>query len=897
MAKLRKLFDKIKFNKSGETLAETLVALIIIVLAMAGLATSIVSAATLNKAAKDMKTEFEAASTDSGVVRISVNEKEASAVLSEGTSDIIVHEVPRYETNTDSKVFGPYVYYGDENVGGGEPVSTKFVTFMSLGELIDEVPVGEDGTVVVPELEEMLDEEFSGWFEDDGFNVEFVNADITDSKIVWAKWDSKKVPVTFPVWSGDLVYDTTVQNANTIAWWEGYDTEKMEMAGETSAQNAGTYTVTFTPKMGYTWADGMSDARSATWSIAKYDLAEATIAEVAAQIYAGAAITPEPAVTAPIPEGSTTTLSSGTDFEYSYENNDKIGTATITVTAKKDGNYQGSNSLTFTIDDDTVVITYAANPAGSATLSQASEEIGKYQGSATGATATAINGYEFVNWTDASGNVVSTSTTFVPSKVGEVYVSGSYTANFKEKQVTIRYESDANGSVSRESETINAVTGTPQGSTANPAKGYKFTNWTNSAGKAVSSSEAFVPAKIDGAHLEEIYTAHFAKFVHTVVFHYDDGKTKDLTLTVGDRETIDPIVPTRDGYDFIGWYYVDGETFTKFEFDTPVNRNYELNARWQGKKTYYIINNSSGSIKRRYFGVDGTGYDLAPGDKIEGIYSGVAINIYNGYELYDLEGNPLTLLRSDGYISYYQMPECDVQVKGSGPWWCITEGTMITLADGSQKPIEDITPADEVLAFNHITGQLAVTHIGIDAHNGIEKTDESIMNLQFSDGTEIKVIRVHGFFDSTLNEYVNISAESYKKYIGHEFYTVSGEKTVLEGAYFTTETVSVYAPVTEKYMNCFADGVLSMTSLSERPEGVFTFFELDDDMKYNRKAMAADIRAYGLLRYKDLAEYGISKDLYDYFQAQYLNVAFGKNMLSMDEIFDLIETYIPQAQR
>lgn len=40
-------------------------------------------------------------------------------------------------------------------------------------------------------------------------------------------------------------------------------------SGATSATNAGTHTVYFTPKAGYTWADESVESKTVTWSIAK----------------------------------------------------------------------------------------------------------------------------------------------------------------------------------------------------------------------------------------------------------------------------------------------------------------------------------------------------------------------------------------------------------------------------------------------------------------------------------------------------------------------------------------------------------------------------------------------------------------------------------------------------
>lgn len=53
----------------------------------------------------------------------------------------------------------------------------------------------------------------------------------------------------------------------------GYDKNQLTIGGITSARNAGTYTVTFTPKKGFAWKDGTTSTVSYTWEIAKRTIA------------------------------------------------------------------------------------------------------------------------------------------------------------------------------------------------------------------------------------------------------------------------------------------------------------------------------------------------------------------------------------------------------------------------------------------------------------------------------------------------------------------------------------------------------------------------------------------------------------------------------------------------
>ncbi len=72
------------------------------------------------------------------------------------------------------------------------------------------------------------------------------------------------------------------------------------------------------------------------------DIANATIDAIAQQTYTGSALTPEPVV-----KYNSQTLTKGTDYTLSYENNVNEGTATCIVTGK--GNYTGEKNVTFQI--------------------------------------------------------------------------------------------------------------------------------------------------------------------------------------------------------------------------------------------------------------------------------------------------------------------------------------------------------------------------------------------------------------------------------------------------------------------------------------------------------------------------------------------------------------------
>lgn len=68
-----------------------------------------------------------------------------------------------------------------------------------------------------------------------------------------------------PSVAGSLTYTGAEQSPA----WTGYDPEKIELCGDASAINAGSYTASFTPKANYQWSDGTTTAKTVGWSIGK----------------------------------------------------------------------------------------------------------------------------------------------------------------------------------------------------------------------------------------------------------------------------------------------------------------------------------------------------------------------------------------------------------------------------------------------------------------------------------------------------------------------------------------------------------------------------------------------------------------------------------------------------
>lgn len=226
---------------------------------------------------------------------------------------------------------------------------------------------------------------------------------------------------------------------------------------------------------------------------------------------------------------------------------------------------------------------------------------------------------------------------------------------------------------------------------------------------------------------------------------------------------------------------------------------------------------------------------------------------------------------------------------------CLVEGTLITLADGTQKRIEDITTDDVLLVFNHLTGKLEAQKLFFTAHKDEAAKLYRILTLEFSNGESVRIAGNHGFFDLTLNKYVYIDEYNVCEYIGHTFYSakyVDGvlveEEATLVNSFVIEEFVKVYSPVSEHTFNCFAENMLSITPLFNVNEGFANIFEYGEGMRYDEEQMAQDIEKYGLYTYEEFAEYYT----YEQFMATgtpYFKIAVGKGYITYEEMLNVIE--------
>lgn len=219
---------------------------------------------------------------------------------------------------------------------------------------------------------------------------------------------------------------------------------------------------------------------------------------------------------------------------------------------------------------------------------------------------------------------------------------------------------------------------------------------------------------------------------------------------------------------------------------------------------------------------------------------------------------------------------------------CIVEGTLISMADGSYKKVEDLKVGDLVLVFNHETGKIDVSPVIINDHDTEASKLITIINLVFSNGQTTRISFEHGFFDADLNKYVYINNQNYEEMIGHSFYAIDGSIVTLVDTYITEENVKVFSPVTYKHLNIFADDLLSIAG---DINGLFNIFELNKNMTLNIEKFNEDIQKYGLYEYSEWCEY-LTYEQFIAFNVKYLKVSVGKGLVTIDDLLRYIDEYL-----
>ena len=453
------------------------------------------------------------------------------------------------------------------------------------------------------------------------------------------------------------------------------------------------------------------------------------------------------------------------------------------------------------------------------------------------------------------------------------------------------------------------------------------------SGYFYSDGTRYIDSTGNGSHAWDLYDAETSELL--AKYNYDEkvikldkqsgvGGVSELAVTLN-AKLPSPItsLPSRVGYIFKGYY---SETNGSGELYYDEMGECQKNGNWNGTITilyahwieYPIkitsvdqMTNVKGS-KNIQVSVDfandsGYSYSVTDNDGHLNISAGSGSNINSATFKFSISRKDGDSHKSKNGTVRITVTDINSQKSFSNNYnyttdgGCFVAGTLITMGDGTQKKIEDIHVGDMVLSWNFMTGQAEEVPVG--QYYKLQDEAADLLSLRFSDGTKIDIVYCHGFFDFTLNEFVFIDSVNYYEYIGHEFVKYE------DGAVNTATLLSVehsvedrefYAIVTACNYNAFAEGFMSLT----KPfvDGIYTYFEVGDNLMYDMDKMQEDIDTYGLYTYEEalsiIQSWGFEVFPYEYFVAvnvQYYKILLGKGIVTYDDIIFLINEMISHS--
>lgn len=401
--------------------------------------------------------------------------------------------------------------------------------------------------------------------------------------------------------------------------------------------------------------------------------------------------------------------------------------------------------------------------------------------------------------------------------------------------------------------------------------GYKFTGWytaPNSGTLVYNGGESVTPTE------DITLYAHWE--ANVVTYNPNEGSVDPTSQTYNGTALTLP-TPTREHYNFVGWYTSQtggtkvgnaGESYTP-------QSNITLYAHWEINQYTVTFNANGGTVNPESVTVNALKSITLPTPQREGR---------------DFEGWTYNDTVYAAGTSFIVTDDIEFVAKWSNG--CVAAGTLILMADGTTKAVEDLLIGDVVLAFNHETGKIEPTPIQYTDHSDLEWSNREIINLVFSNGTILKIVDSHAIFNVSRNEYSHINRDNALSFIGDYFYNINNvngdyirEDVQLLDVYITYEYTGIYNPTTYYHLNLFADGLLTTTPGFEF---IVNAFEFDEDGSYDDESFNELIEKYGVYTYDDLSDYMI-EEIYNRLPFRYLKISVGKGVITQDQAFEFIK--------
>lgn len=396
------------------------------------------------------------------------------------------------------------------------------------------------------------------------------------------------------------------------------------------------------------------------------------------------------------------------------------------------------------------------------------------------ATATAKDGFTFEGWYDASGNLVTTNTTYTyvetKESVNTYYArfSGSVTQTYirqvKNGDSWEDTEDDKIGTLGRY--TYTDAVGTPISSTATAGTGYKFVGWYDSTGNKVAdtmltNNGATISYTTTGnatyyARFETAYTVKFAAQTKQAngSFKTDTvgGKVSVASVTDVANAAASSKATANSGYKFLGWYDKDGNQLstnaTYSTTTTSATNNVTYYARFE------IVYTTT--VNGPYLSFVAESEKVEIPDAFSGRDAGTGINA-GGYGLEDRFGNTISTgfkysLNTMTDVSTIQITvtvpaSAYVKVGGTGKFTgngnsILTDSAGVTHNKGS---IQQISGATTLTYYWDASGLQANTTYGFIIDNLYAPGATATITVNGTAGT--KVTKGNGVVNTAFESY------------------------------------------------------------------------------------------------------------------------------------------------
>ena len=560
-----------------------------------------------------------------------------------------------------------------------------------------------------------------------------------------------------------------------------------------------------------------------------------------------------------------------------HTRDDSDHTATITISSGSTNDYKQSNSLTIsvkqkareaqtmTVSSSSVSFNSNSEKSKELTVSNIAEnaQITLTNNNTTDFNATYSNGTISIKCKNDRGD---------SDRTAKLTLSSAATDNYKEKSIEISVTQKA-----REAQTITADKSSLE-FTSKDTTGKVITISGNATGatiSATSSDSTNFPVSVSGNKVtvkcshDRDDSTRTAKITITSSFTEDYKQSNSITIDVTQKAK-------------------SSQTITSSLDDKSNDKDYDFD----GKDDWCEIKISNASSGKIHIAITGDWLQVKVGNTV--ISNGSEITNMT-FRIYSTQNRPASdsqdktgkvtvyAVANDEYLQSNSIEFSLTLPKESSS--CITDGTLITMADGSYKKVEDLTVDDYVLVFNHETGKLDNAKVNFIESDGWK--NYNVINLEWSNNKKSGIIYEHGFFDLDLMKYVYIHEDDYADYIGHRFYDVDGNAVTLENAYITNEYRGCYSFPSEYHLNFFMEDMLSMPG---GITGMFNIFDYDSNLKFNEEKMKADIEEFGLFDYSIVSEF-VDKNTFKKYPTKYVNVSIGKGIMTEEEFYYLVERY------